>query len=154
MEYAWGMLGICFEIEEDMQWAENLIEYVVSQVIDNRFNELQILNRDIDLLRKVKAPFPRGSYTECIELLQKNNFDIKWGEDFGAKEDTYISEQYDCPVIVYGWPKNIKAFYMKRDPGNNDLVLSMDILAPEGYGEIVGGSERETSIDLLLERNF
>ena len=140
------------EIDEDMQWAENLIEYVVSQVIENRLNELQILGRDIDLLKKVKVPFPRVSYTECIDLLQKNNFDIKWGEDFGAKEDTYISEQYDCPVIVYGWPKDIKAFYMKRDSDNDNLVLSMDILAPEGYGEIVGGSERETSIDLLLER--
>ena len=84
--------------------------------------------------------------------LEKNNFDIKWGEDFGASEDTYISEQYDKPVIVYGWPKDIKAFYMKRDPENENLVLSMDILAPEGYGEIVGGSERETSIDLLLDR--
>ena len=140
------------EIEEDMQWAEKLIEYLVSQVIENKFDELQTLGRNVDLLKKVKAPFPRVSYTDCIKILLENNFDINWGQDFGAKEDTYISEQYDCPVIVYGWPKDIKAFYMKRDPNNNDLVLSMDILAPEGYGEIVGGSERETSIDLLLER--
>jgi len=139
-------------IDEDMEWAERLLAYIVSEVIENRFAELQTLDRDVDVLKKVKAPFPRVSYTDCIDLLQKNNFDIKWGEDFGAKEDTYISEQYNCPVIVHGWPKGIKAFYMKRDPENSDLVLSMDILAPEGYGEIIGGSERETSIDLLLER--
>ena len=140
------------DIEEDMEWAERLLVYIVNEVIENRFAELQTLDRDVDVLKKVKAPFPRVSYTDCINLLQKNNFDIEWGEDFGAKEDTYISEQYDCPVIVHGWPKEIKAFYMKRDPENSDLVLSMDILAPEGYGEIIGGSERETSIDLLLER--
>ena len=140
------------EIEEDMEWAENLISYIVSQVIKNREYELNVLDRDIKVLEKIKAPFPRVSYTECIKLLQENGFDIEWGQDFGAKEDTYISEQYDKPVIVYGWPKEIKAFYMKRDPGDERLVLSMDVLAPEGYGEIVGGSERETSIDVLLER--
>ena len=140
------------DIEEDMVWAENLIGYIVSEVLKNRLHELSVLNRDIDLLKKIKPPFPRVSYTDAIKLLNDNGFEIKWGEDFGAAEDTYISEQYDKPVIVYGWPKEIKAFYMKRDPDNESLVLSMDILAPEGYGEIVGGSERETSIELLLDR--
>ena len=140
------------DIEEDMVWAENLIGYIVSEVLKNRLHELSVLNRDIDLLKKIKPPFPRISYSDGIKLLNDNGFEIKWGEDFGAAEDTYISEQYDKPVIVYGWPKEIKAFYMKRDPDNENLVLSMDILAPEGYGEIVGGSERETSIELLLDR--
>lgn len=140
------------DIEEDMVWAENLIGYIVSEVLKNRLHELSVLNRDIDLLKKIKPPFPRISYSDAIKLLNDNGFEIKWGEDFGAAEDTYISEQYDKPVIVYGWPKEIKAFYMKRDPDNENLVLSMDILAPEGYGEIVGGSERETSIELLLDR--
>tara|TARA_Y100000996_G_scaffold227929_1_gene179208 strand:+ start:1997 stop:3286 length:1290 start_codon:yes stop_codon:yes gene_type:complete len=139
-------------IEEDMVWAENLIGYVVSEVLKNRAYELSILNRDVGLLKNIIPPFPRISYTDAIKLLNDNGFEIKWGEDFGAVEDTFISEQYDKPVIVYGWPKEIKAFYMKRDPDNENLVLSMDILAPEGYGEIIGGSERETSIELLLDR--
>ena len=140
------------DIEEDMVWAENLIGYIVNEVLKNRLHELSVLNRDINLLKKIKPPFPRISYSDAIKFLNDNGFEIKWGEDFGAAEDTYISEQYDKPVIVYGWPKEIKAFYMKRDPDNENLVLSMDILAPEGYGEIVGGSERETSIELLLDR--
>ena len=139
------------EIEEDMQWAEELISYIVTQVIENRSHELSELDRDIEMLSKIKTPFPKVSYTECIELLQYNGFDIKWGEDFGAKEDTYISQKHDKPVIVHGWPKEIKAFYMKRDPDNDKLVLCMDVLAPEGYGEIIGGSERETDIDTLLK---
>ena len=139
-------------IDEDMQWAEDLLIYIVKNVIKNRIHELNVLDRNVEILKKVEGPFPRISYTDSIKLLQDNGFDIKWGEDFGAKEDTYISEQYDRPVIVYGWPKDIKAFYMKRDPQNDNLVLSMDVLAPEGYGEIIGGSERETDIDVLLER--
>ena len=139
-------------IDEDMQWAEDLLIYIVKNVIKNRIHELNVLDRNVEILKKVEGPFPKISYTDSIKLLQDNGFDIKWGEDFGAKEDTYISEQYDRPVIVYGWPKDIKAFYMKRDPQNDNLVLSMDVLAPEGYGEIIGGSERETDIDVLLER--
>jgi len=139
-------------IDEDMQWAEDLIVYIVKNTIENRSHELNILDRDIEVLKKVEGPFPKISYSDSIKLLQNNGFDIKWGEDFGAKEDTYISEQYDRPVIVYGWPKDIKAFYMKRDSNDDNLVLSMDVLAPEGYGEIIGGSERETDIDILLDR--
>tara|TARA_Y100001970_G_scaffold101006_2_gene126874 strand:- start:1427 stop:2719 length:1293 start_codon:yes stop_codon:yes gene_type:complete len=140
------------DINEDMDWAEKLIIYIVNQVLVNRENELETLERDVSSLKKVCTPFPRISYTECIELLQKGNFDIKWGDDFGSPEETYISDQYDKPVIVYGFPSEIKAFYMKRDPDNDKVVLGMDILAPEGYGEIVGGSEREVNIDTLLSR--
>ena len=140
------------EIEEDMQWAENLLIYIMNQVLDNRLDELNTLERDIDILKKVKGPFPRVSYTECIDMLQKDDFKIQWGDDFGSPEETHIANQYDCPVIVHRFPSDIKAFYMKRDPKNEKVVLGMDILAPEGYGEIVGGSERETDIDILIER--
>ena len=111
-----------------------------------------MLNRDIDLLKKIKPPFPRVSYSDCIDMLQKDGFKIQWGDDFGSPEETHIANQYDCPVIVHRFPSDIKAFYMKRDPENEKVVLGMDILAPEGYGEIVGGSERETDIDILIER--
>ena len=140
------------EIEEDMQWAENLLTYIVEQVLENRLNELNVLERDIEVLKKVKGPFPRISYTDCIDMLKKADFSINWGDDFGSPEETYIANQYDCPVIVHRFPSEIKAFYMKRDPENEKVVLGMDILAPEGYGEIVGGSERETDIDILIER--
>ncbi len=140
------------DIEEDMMWAEDLLIYIVQQVIKNKSNELNILERDIDVLNKVVGPFPRVSYTDCIEILNKADFNIKWGEDFGSPEETYIANQYDSPVIVHRFPSKIKAFYMKRDPENDKVVLGMDILAPEGYGEIVGGSERETNIDVLIDR--
>ena len=139
-------------INENMIWAENLIVYIVNQVLQNRKDELNLLERDIDKLAKIKGGFPRISYTECVKLLQEGDFSIKWGEDFGSPEETYISEKHDQPVIVYGFPSDIKAFYMKRNPDDEKVVLGMDILAPEGYGEIVGGSERETDIDILLER--
>ena len=118
----------------------------------NKSKELDVLERDIEKLKICTSPFPRISYTECIEILNKSGNKIKWGEDFGSPEETYIAEQFDKPVIVYGFPTEIKAFYMKRDPENDKVVLGMDILAPEGYGEIVGGSEREINLDVLLER--
>ena len=140
------------DIEEDMQWAEDLLVYIVKEVLEHRLDELQVLERDIDSLKSTQGPLPRVSYTECIEMLQKDGYDIKWGDDFGSPEETHIAEKYDRPVIVHRFPSKIKAFYMKRDPENEKVVLGMDILAPEGYGEIVGGSERETNIDILLER--
>ena len=140
------------EVEEDMKWAEDLLAYIANQVIQNRSHELGVLDRDIEVIKKITSPFPRVSYTECVEMLQKDGFDIKWGDDFGSPEETHISSKYDKPVIVHRFPSKIKAFYMKRDPENEKVVLGMDILAPEGYGEIVGGSERETNIDILLER--
>ena len=140
------------EIEEDMQWAENLLIYIVNQVLEHKLSELNTLDRDIDVLKKIKGPFPRVSYTECIDMLKKADFSIQWGDDFGSPEETYIANEYDCPVIVHRFPSDIKAFYMKRDPNDEKVVLGMDILAPEGYGEIVGGSERETDIDILIER--
>ena len=140
------------DIDENMDWAEKLLIFIINSVLENKDKELKILDRDIDKLKLCTSPFPRISYTECIKILNDSGNKIKWGEDFGSPEETYIAEQFDKPVIVYGFPSEIKAFYMKRDSENEDIVLGMDILAPEGYGEIVGGSERETNLDILLER--
>ena len=140
------------DINENMDWAERLLVFIINSVLDNKTEELKILDRDVDKLKLCTSPFPRISYTECIKILNDSGNKIKWGEDFGSPEETYIAEQFDKPVIVYGFPSEIKAFYMKRDSENKDIVLGMDILAPEGYGEIVGGSERETDLDILLER--
>ena len=140
------------DINENMEWAEKLIIYILNNVINNKSEELKILGRDIKKLKNCTSSFPRVSYTECIKMLNNSGNKIKWGEDFGSPEETYIANQFDKPVIVYGFPSKIKAFYMKRDPENDKVVLGMDILAPEGYGEIVGGSERETNLNILLER--
>ena len=140
------------EIKENMVWAEKLLIYIVKNVLSNKSEELKTLGRDLEKLKVCTSSFPRVSYSECIEILNKSGNNIKWGEDFGSPEETFIAEQYEKPVIVYGFPSKIKAFYMKRDPENDKVVLGMDILAPEGYGEIVGGSERETDLNILLER--
>ena len=139
-------------IDEDMDWAERLILFIIERVLENRKNELEVLERDLEKLKQIKAPFPRVSYTECVDLLNKGGIDFKWGDDFGAPEETFIGEQYNQPVMVHRFPSAIKAFYMKRDPENDKVVLGMDVLAPEGFGEIIGGSERETEISLLEDR--
>ena len=139
-------------IDEDMDWAERLILSIIERVLENRKNELEVLERDLEKLKQIKAPFPRVSYTECVDLLNKGGIDFKWGDDFGAPEETFIGEQYNQPVMVHRFPSAIKAFYMKRDPENDKVVLGMDVLAPEGFGEIIGGSERETEISLLEDR--
>jgi len=140
------------DIEEDMEWAEKLIVFIIQRVLENRRTELEILGRNISKLEFIKEPFPRVSYTECVDFLIKGGMKFKWGDDFGAAEETYIAQQFNQPVIVHRFPSVIKAFYMKRDPEDDKIVLGMDVLAPEGYGEIVGGSERETDINLLKER--
>ena len=140
------------DINEDMDWAEKLILFIIDRVLENRKNEFEILERDLSKLEHIKAPFPRLSYTECVELLNNGGIDFNWGDDFGAPEETFIGEQYNQPVMVHRFPSAIKAFYMKRDPKNNKVVLGMDVLAPDGFGEIIGGFERETEIDLLVDR--
>ena len=140
------------EIDENMDWAERLILFIIERVLENRKNELDVLERDLGKLEHIKAPFPRLSYTECVELLNKGGIDFIWGDDFGSPEETFIGEQFNQPVMVHRFPTAIKAFYMKRDPENEKVVLGMDVLAPEGFGEIIGGSERETEINLLEDR--
>ena len=140
------------EIDENMDWAERLILFIIERVLENRKNVLDVLERDLGKLEHIKASFPRLSYTECVELLNKGGIDFTWGDDFGAPEETFIGEQFNQPVMVHRFPAAIKAFYMKRDPENEKVVLGMDVLAPEGFGEIIGGSERETKINLLEDR--
>ena len=140
------------DINENMDWAEKLLVFIIANVLKNKNDELSILKRDLSKLKLCIPPFPRVSYTECIKILNNSGNKIQWGDDFGSPEETFIAEKFDKPVVVYGFPSQIKAFYMKRDPKNDKIVLGMDILAPEGYGEIIGGSERETDLNILLER--
>ncbi|NCN39597.1 MAG: asparagine--tRNA ligase, partial [Candidatus Aenigmarchaeota archaeon] len=107
------------------------------------------LERDVKKLENIEPPFPRISYDESIKLLNKNGFKIKWGDDYGSPQENFISQQYKKPIIIHRFPAKMKAFYMKPDPNNPELTLSADIIAPEGYGEIIGGSERISDLKLL-----
>ena len=140
------------DLEENMEWAEKLLVYIVEQCLKNCKEELNLLERDISKLENIKAPFPRLTYNEAAKLLKDNDVDFEYGSDFGGTDETVIAEQFDRPVIVHRWPAGIKAFYMKRDADNNDLALGMDVLAPEGYGEIIGGGQREDDYDTLVKR--
>ena len=140
------------DIEENMEWAEKLLVYIVEQCIEKCQEELNLLERDISKLENIKAPFPRLTYDEAAKLLKDKGVDFEYGNDFGGTDETVIAEQFDRPVIIHRWPADIKAFYMKRASDNEDLALGMDILAPEGYGEIIGGGQREDDYDTLVKR--
>ena len=140
------------DLNDDMDLAEEFLEYIVQTVLKDREEELKVLERDTSFLKNVKKPLPRISYDEAVEILKKNGSEFEYGNDFGAPDETIISNQYDRPVMVHRYPAAVKAFYMKRDPENPNLALAVDVLAPEGYGEIIGGSQREDNIDLLIER--
>lgn len=141
------------EHDESLEIQEQYVSFVVQSVLDNCQLELDILERDTSKLEKIKAPFPRITYDEAIELLKEKGFtDIEWGEDFGAPHETFIAEHFDMPVFIINYPTEIKAFYMKPVPGRPELVLCADLIAPEGYGEIIGGSERIDDFALLEER--
>jgi len=124
----------------------------VQSVLKNRTRELETIGRDTSKLANVVAPFPRITYDEAIGILQQQGNPAKWGDDIGGDEETIISSAYDRPVIVHRYPAAIKAFYMQPDPERPDLALGFDMLAPEGYGEIIGGGERVADYDLLLKR--
>ncbi len=141
-----------YDLDDDMDLAEEFIEYIVQTVLADRRAELEILGRDISKLEKIKRPFPRISYDEGVEILKKKGADFTWGDDFGGADETLISEDFEKPVMIHRYPAAVKAFYMKRDPENDKLALAVDVLAPEGYGEIIGGSQREDDLDVLLER--
>ena len=138
--------------EGNMKIQEELICHIVEKVLEKNRKELEILERDILRLEKVKAPFGRMTYTEAIKKVQALGSDIKDGEDLGADDETLLTQNSDVPIFVEKWPRQIKAFYMKRDPQNPEFVLGSDLIAPEGHGEIIGGSEREDNYDLLLSR--
>ncbi len=140
------------DLNDDMDLAEEFLEHIVQTVLKDKEEELKILERDTTKLQNVKRPFPRVHYDEAVEILRKNGVDFQWGNDFGGGDETIISEQFDRPVMVHHYPSEIKAFYMKRDPENPKYALAVDVLAPEGYGEIIGGSQREDNLELLLER--
>jgi asparaginyl-tRNA synthetase len=140
------------DLDDNMDLAEEFLEYVVQTVIKEKADDLKILERDVTKLENVKRPFPRISYDEGLEILKKNGVDFEWGNDLGGADETIISSQYDRPVMVHRYPAEVKAFYMKRDPKNEKLALAVDVLAPEGYGEIIGGSQREDDLDLLISR--
>jgi asparaginyl-tRNA synthetase len=140
------------DLNDNMDLAEEFLEHIVQSVLKNRLPELQHLGRNVKFLENVKRPLPRITYDEAVEILRKNNIPFEWGNDLGGTDETVVSEQFDRPVMVHRYPAAVKAFYMKRDPERPDLALAVDVLAPEGYGEIIGGSQREDDLDLLLAR--
>jgi asparaginyl-tRNA synthetase len=140
------------ELPEMMDLAEALLSFMVGRVLETRRAELAVLERDTSKLDRVVSPFPRISYDEAVSLLQKKGNPIQPGDDFGGHEETMLSNEFDRPVIVHRYPRAIKAFYMQNDPARPDLALCMDVLAPEGYGEIIGGGQRIHEQDKLLAR--
>jgi asparaginyl-tRNA synthetase len=139
-------------LEDVKREAEALICFVVSRVLEHRRAELGALERDLSKLEAVRAPFPRITYDEAVEILKRKGSDIEWGGDFGGTDETLISEEFDRPVLVEKYPQQIKAFYFERDPARPELALGVDVLAPEGYGEIVGGGQRVHDLALLEQR--
>ena len=139
-------------LEDAIVLAEALVTSVVARVLDERAHELEVLERDLGPLESVQAPFPRISYGEAIDLLMAAGRPVKFGDDFGGPDETLLAERFDRPLAVHRFPSATKAFYMKPDPEKPELSLSVDILAPEGYGEIIGGGQRLDDLDLLLQR--
>lgn len=140
------------EHEENMAIQEALIRHVIRSVLEKNGKELAILERDTDQLKKADNPFKRITHRQAIDLLKENGVDIGYEDDFGAVEEELITKNSDVPVFVEKWPKEIKAFYMRRDKDDPNLVLGADLIAPEGFGEIIGGSERENDHDVLKAR--
>ncbi|UYO34231.1 asparagine--tRNA ligase [Bacillus zhangzhouensis] len=141
------------EFDENLEYQENYVSHVVQSVLENCKVELQTLGRDTGKLENIKAPFPRITYDEAIKFLQEKGFDdIEWGDDFGAPHETAIAESYDKPVFITHYPTSLKPFYMQPAPDREDVVLCADLIAPEGYGEIIGGSERVHDLELLEAR--
>ena len=139
-------------LEDMMQLGEGLVSAIVQSVVKNRAAELAALDRDVAALERITPPFPRISYDQAVEVLQKAGKAVKWGDDFGGDEETVISKEFDKPVIIHRYPTAMKAFYMATDPGRPELALSFDVIAPEGYGEIIGGGERQSNYDTLVRR--
>jgi asparaginyl-tRNA synthetase len=140
------------EFEGLQDLAEEFVEYVVGRSVERCQEELKVLERDLSKLQNVTRPFPRISYREAIELLKQKGVEANFGDDFGGDEETIIANSFDKPVMISRYPASIKAFYMQPDPDDNSLALGLDMIAPEGYGEIIGGSQRIHDHDLLLQR--
>jgi asparaginyl-tRNA synthetase len=140
------------DLDANMELAERFLEYTIQTVLKDCKAELAVLERDTTKLENVKAPFPRISYDEAVERLNAAGVKFEWGGDFGAPEETTIAQMFDKPVFVHRFPAAIKAFYMKPDPLNPKVALGVDCLAPEGYGEIIGGGQREEDVEALVTR--
>jgi len=141
------------DLDDVMNLAEGLLAHTVSEVLRRRARELEVLERDVSKLEGIKAPFPRISYDEAAAILADHpDSDFEYGSDFGAPDETILSSQYDCPVMVHRYPAEVKAFYMKRDPEDPTKALCVDVLAPDGVGEIVGGAQREEDLEALRGR--
>jgi asparaginyl-tRNA synthetase len=139
-------------LDDVMGVIERFVEGIVGRVLEERREELKVLERDVAALERVRAPFPRLSYDDAVTLLASKGVAFESGNDFGGTDETVLTEGYDRPFFVHRFPAGVKAFYMKRDPTDERLSLSCDLLAPEGYGEIIGGGEREDSLERLVER--
>jgi asparaginyl-tRNA synthetase len=137
------------DLSGDCDLAEDFLVSIISRVLDRRRRELEVLERDTSALQRVQKPFPRIRYAEAIEILNQNGKPTPYGEDFGGDEETVISSKFDRPVIVTHYPRSLKAFYFKADPQDPKLALNMDVLAPEGYGEVIGGGQREDDLAAL-----
>jgi asparaginyl-tRNA synthetase len=138
--------------EENMRLQETFVTYLVERALDRCAEELKVLERDTSKLEGVRTPFPRLSYTEAVEILRAQGSEIQWGDDLGGADETILASRNEIPTLVYNYPKEAKAFYMKENPADPRTVLCNDMLAPEGYGEIIGGSQREDDLDRLLHR--
>ena len=139
-------------LDDVMDLAEAFVVSIVARVLERRARELKVLERDTAPLERVQSPFPRISYDEAVQRLQAKGLPIQWGGDFGGPDETTLSEEFDRPVMVHRYPSALKAFYMKPDADRPELALGVDVLAPEGYGEIIGGGERLADLDLLVTR--
>jgi asparaginyl-tRNA synthetase len=146
------------KLDDVMELAENFISYIIGRVLESRREELKQLERDTTKLEKIAPPFPRLQYDDAVKLLEQGHAQgnlenrFEWGGDLGSPDETYISSLYDKPVMVHRYPAAVKAFYMESDPDRPELALCVDVLAPEGYGEVIGGGERTSSLELLLSR--
>jgi asparaginyl-tRNA synthetase len=145
-EVAWN------DSNDNMRLQEEFVSYIVGRCLDRRKEELKELERDLGPLERVSPPFPRISYTDAVARLQGLGADIAWGRDLGGDDETLLAREFDRPVFVFNYPREVKAFYMKQNPDDPRTVLNNDCLAPEGYGEIIGGSQREDDHDRLLQR--
>lgn len=141
-----------FDIEDNIKLQEEMVYFVIQRVLEKCEKELKVIERDIEKLKAIQLPFPRISYTDAVQILKNAGEEFTWGEDFGAPHETIISSHFNAPVFVHRYPTAIKAFYMKPDPDNPDVVLGADLLAPEGYGEIIGGGQRIDDLKLLEAR--
>lgn len=145
-EVAYGTL------DDIMQLAEDFLMSIIERVLDKRRPELEAIERNIANLEKIARPFPRLSYDDAVKMLHAGGLPFEWGGDFGSPDETYLAEQFDRPIMVHRYPSTVKAFYMEPDPERPDVALCVDVLAPEGYGEIIGGGQRTASLDLLQQR--